>query len=283
MATDSQNGVSRVDHHPDYYLPDGTITFIVENTFFCVHRSFFERESQFFIQEFANAPQGGISDDSAFRLEEVTSADFAKLLWVWYSPKYRLDNKRPDHWLVILDLSTRWQFLEMRELAIEQLQNLEIDPVEKIAIFNKYEIDKSLLLPEYMHLCTREGQMSIEEGEKVGLLTVLGIHQARERAMKSARPREGHSLTPADASDEDLEQILKDIFNLDANATAGSRRGAYNQVPSGGTSGQSAQSQGQSNSLTIINTPPDASRTGRLSGPGSVSRNFYQRACHLAN
>jgi hypothetical protein len=104
MANGSQNGVSRVLHHPEYYLKDGNITFLVrhnslcvspaltttyeqvENTLFRVHRHFFERESQFFVEEFTKAPQEGTSDTSAFRLDKITSADFAKLLWVWYSP-----------------------------------------------------------------------------------------------------------------------------------------------------------------------------------------------------
>ncbi|KAG2138414.1 uncharacterized protein EDB93DRAFT_723008 [Suillus bovinus] len=284
METDSQHGVSHVQHHPEFYLPDGNITFLVENTFFRVHRSFFERESQVFVQELAQVPQDGISDDSAFRVEDVTSDHFATLLWVWYSPKYRLDRKSSDNWLVILELSTRWQFPEMKKLAIDQLQNLKMDPVEKIAIYNKYEIDRSLLLPEYKHLCTREGQMSIEEGEKVGLLTVLAIHQARERAMQSATANECRSPTPADVNDEELEQILRNIFNLNPDSTTRSRRGADIQALSGDTNFQGAQAQGQSNAPPIIGTPrPDASRTTNgTSGLGSVSQVFHHKMCYLA-
>ncbi|KAG2363216.1 hypothetical protein BDR07DRAFT_1375941 [Suillus spraguei] len=277
METDSQNGVSRVQHHPEFYLPDGNITFLVENTFFCVHRTFFERESQFFIRELAQAPQDGISDESAFRVEDVTSEDFATLLWVWYSPKYRLDRNSSDDWVVILELSTRWQFLEMKKLAIEQLQHLEMDPVEKIAIYNKYEIDRSLLLSEYKHLCTREGQMSIEEGEKVGILTVLAIHQARERAMKSAVEKGRGNMTPADVDDEELEQILKDVFNLNQDSTTGSRHGADVQMSSGNTDRRDdAQAQGQSNAPPIIDAYIDET-TNSSSEPGLVSRVFRQK------
>ncbi|KAG2096702.1 uncharacterized protein F5147DRAFT_716086 [Suillus discolor] len=262
QTADSQNGVSHVQRHSEFYFADGNITFLVENTFFRVHRSFFERESEVFIRELAQVPQDGISDDSAFQVEDVTSDDFATFLWVWYSPKYRLDRKSSDNWLVILELSTRWQFLEMRELAIDQLQNLKIDPVEKIAIYNKYEIDRSLLLPEYKHLCTRQGQMSIEEGEKVGLFTVLAIHQARERAMNSAVAKECRSPTLADVDDEKLEEILKDIFNLNQNSTTASRRGADIHAPSGDTDSQGVQAQGQSNAPPIIGTPQsNANRT----------------------
>jgi hypothetical protein len=104
MANGSQNGVSRVNHHSEYYLKDGNVTFLVrhhslrvllvltttceqvENTLFRVHRHFFERESQFFIEEFTKTPQEVTSGTSAYRLDNISSADFAKLLWVWYSP-----------------------------------------------------------------------------------------------------------------------------------------------------------------------------------------------------
>lgn len=284
METDPYNGVSRVPHHPEFYLRDGNITFIVENTLFCVHRFFFERESQVFMREFAQAPQDGISDDNAFRVEDVTSVDFATLLWVWYSPKYRLDRTSLDNWLVVLELSTRWQFLEMKKLAVERLQSLEIDPIDKIVIYNKYEIDRSLLLPEYKHLCTREGQMSIEEGEKVGLLTVLAIHQARERAFRSAAANRRQSITSADADvgidEEELEQILRDVFNLNRDSATGSRR-AGARAPLGDTDRQGAQTQGRSNAPPIVDTSrPDASRTTNRfesSRPGSSSQNANRR------
>jgi len=57
----------------------------VENTLFRVHRFFFERESEDFIKNFANL-QDGMSDEGPFRLEGITSTDFAMFLWVWYSP-----------------------------------------------------------------------------------------------------------------------------------------------------------------------------------------------------
>ena len=105
MASGSQNGVSRVNTHPEYHLRDGNVAFLVrrhsfysvllilttaydqvENTLFRVHRHFFERESPFFVEQFTRGPQERISDTTAFRLDTVTSDDFAKLLWVWYSP-----------------------------------------------------------------------------------------------------------------------------------------------------------------------------------------------------
>lgn len=241
MANGSQNGVSRVLHHSEYYLKDGNITFLVENTLFRVHRHFFERESQFFIEEFTKAPQEGTSDTSAFRLDKITSADFAKLLWVWYSPMYRRFGKPKDHWLVILELSTRWLFPEMKQLAIDELQNLEMDPVEKIVTYDKYQVDKSLLVPAYKLLCKRTNRMSNEEGEQLKMPTVLGLQEVRERAIRSAAESGCTSPTSADAEDGVLEKILNEVFNLNT------------------TNRQAAKSQGQPIIVPIINTPkPDA-------------------------
>lgn len=218
MPNPSHNGISPVHHHPEYYLKDGNITFLVEDTLFRVHRHFFECESQFFVKEFAKAPLEGTSDSSAFRLDKVTTADFAKFLWIWYSPSYRRESKPKDYWLVILDLSTTWQFPEMKKLAVDQLQSLDMEPVEKITTYDKYQIDKSLLLPAYKLLCKRAGRMSIEEGEQLKLHTVLGIQEARERAIRSAAEGGCRSPTSADAADEELDRILMDVFSLKGHA-----------------------------------------------------------------
>ncbi|KAG1880133.1 hypothetical protein F4604DRAFT_519943 [Suillus subluteus] len=228
MAHGSQNGISPMHHHPEYYLKDGDITFHVQGTLFCVHRHFFERESQFFANEFAKTPKEGTSDSTAFRLDQVSAADFAKFLWVWYSRSYRLKSKPKEHWLTILDLSTTWQFPEMKQLAIDELQKLEIEPIEKITMYDKYNIDKSLLLPSYKLLCKRASRMSAEEGERLNMPTILGIHEAREHAIRSAAESGCRSPTSADAGDEELDKILIDIFNLKSHAT--NRQGAQSQV-----------------------------------------------------
>ncbi|KAG2755140.1 hypothetical protein P692DRAFT_20845095 [Suillus brevipes Sb2] len=227
-AKDSHNGVSLVHHHPDYYLKDGNITFLVQDTLFRVHRHFFETESQFFVKEFAKAPQEGSSDSSAFRLDKVSIADFAKFLWVWYSPSYRRESKPKDHWLSILELSTIWEFPEMKKLAVDELQKLDIEPIEKITTYDRYSIDKSLLLPAYKLLCKRAGRMSIEEGEQLKLHTVLGIQEARERAIRSAAEGGCRSPTSADADDEELEKILIDVFSLKGRTVAGKTRPSAN-------------------------------------------------------
>jgi len=165
----------------------------------------------------------------------------------------------------------------MRKLAIEQLQNFEIDPVEKIAIYDKYKIDGSLLLREYKRLCMRKGQMSTEEGEIVKLPTVLGIYQARERAIRSAAEKGRRNPTPADANEEELEQILIEIFNLNICSSAGLLHGANNQGSSGDTNRQN---------IVSINDSTQQNARGITNGShwqtGSVSQGLLPES-HFAN
>ncbi|KAG2098756.1 uncharacterized protein F5147DRAFT_582973 [Suillus discolor] len=257
MARGSQNGVPRMNCHPQYYLKDGNITFHVEGTLFRVHRHFFERESQFFLQEFAKAPQGGTTDTNALRLDEVTAADFTKFLWVWYSPRGSLSEPK-EHWLTILELSTRWQFLDMQKLAIDELEKLDIEPIEKITTYDKHKIDKLLLLPAYKLLCKRTSRITYEEGEQLKIPTLLRIFEARERARSAAEGRRA-GLTSADADDE-LERILIEVFELNSHAT--NQQGAQSQTKSDPTSKPNVNG---------------AANGHRPSGSGSVSEKICSR------
>jgi hypothetical protein len=161
----------------------------------------------------------------------------------------------------------------MKQLAVDELQKLDIEPIEKITTYDKYRIDKLLLLPAYKLLCKRAGRMSIEEGEQLKLHTVLGIQEARERAIRSAA--EGGCLSPtsADADDEELEKILIDVFSLKGRVS--------NQQ---GT----PQSQVKPGPVPIIKTPkPEANGTANGNKPpttGSVSKILrLGRVCCVAD
>jgi hypothetical protein len=143
---------------------------------------------------------------------------------------YRRDAKPKDHWLVILELSTKWKFPDMKKLAVDELQKLEIDPVEKIVTYDKYGIDRSLLLPAFKLLCKRTNRMSNEECEQLKMPTVLGLYEVRERAIRSAAESAAESgrrnPTPADAEDGVLEQLLNEVFSLNGHTR---RRGKVNR------------------------------------------------------
>jgi hypothetical protein len=154
----------------------------------------------------------------------------------------------------------------MKKLAVDELQKLDIEPVEKIVTYDRYNIDRSLLLPAFKLLCKRASRMSAEEGEQLKMPIVLGIHEARERAIRSAAESGCLSPTSADADDEELERILNDVFTLNSHAT--NRQGVQSQVTP--------------DPVPIIKTPkPNLNGTTNGNGssaPGSVSRSFLFEA-----
>ncbi|KAG2139233.1 hypothetical protein DEU56DRAFT_735645 [Suillus clintonianus] len=220
--------ISRIKHHPQYYLRDGSVSFharlpflVVAGTLFRVHKYFFERESEYFREGFEEAgPQeDGHSDQAAFRLDDVKISEFERLLWVFYNPQYMYDEQPKDHWTTILDLATRWRFPSVVDLAVRQLQKLDMKPVERIVTYDKYNLDKSLLLPAYILLC-KQSSRSVEDGEQLGMPTVLRINEAREYAQRFAAEQGCSSPTSADAEDEELVEILRGVFGLSSDSQA---------------------------------------------------------------
>lgn len=125
------------------------------------------------------------------------------------------DEQHKGHWITILELATRWKFPNVRDLAVRQLQKLDMKPVERIITYDKYNLDKSLLLPAYTLLC-KQPSRSVEDGKQLGMPTVLKISEARECAQKIAAERGCHSPTSADADDEELAEILRSVFGMNS-------------------------------------------------------------------
>jgi len=217
--SESYLGLQRFD---DYYLLGGDLYCIAENKLFRVHRYFFERESTFFKAELAlpatpGAPRIGTSDDSAILLHDVRSADFAKLLWVFYNPKYSLYDTTVEDWTTILDLAHRWGFVEVKNLAVRELEKLVLPDVDRIVLYHKYSVDEKILIPRYMTLCMRPELLTVEEGLKLGMGTVIALTRTRECTRNQTTNGSGdgwRSPSPASLSEKELTDIIKDHFNI---------------------------------------------------------------------
>ncbi|KAH7883267.1 hypothetical protein F5I97DRAFT_1903722 [Phlebopus sp. FC_14] len=259
------NGVSQVSRHPEFYIRDGNVAFLAEKILFRVHRFFFERESEFFQTRFleseANdaAPRDDI-DNHPYILDDVKSDDFAKLLWVWYNPRYTYSRQPKETWLVVVQLANRWGFGEMRNLAIRQLEKIKIEPVEKITLYRENKIDHSLLIPSYVALCQSPTLPTSAEGERLEMDTVLKIATARERAQRSAAESGCRSPTSASADVGALESIISELFELgiknddSAKTVNGSSNGA--NTIANASKGNSNRSGADAPAPTITVNPP---------------------------
>jgi len=192
---------------------------------FRVHRFFLERESAYFRlrlgpSKIAGQFPPGSSEDHPLVLEDATSDAFACFLWVFYNPKYSLYDATPEQWSSILDLAQKWGFKDVERLCIRELEKLCLSPVDRIHIYQRFNLDDTLLLDSYESLTTRVEPIMMEEGVKLGLRTSLQIARAREM---SRGPDTGGGLRSPSAiqlTPSDLRSLLSDIFRIQTNGAA---------------------------------------------------------------
>ncbi|KAK7012715.1 hypothetical protein R3P38DRAFT_3018777 [Favolaschia claudopus] len=185
--------------HHTFYLE--TITFKVEDCIFKVPRYQFEHSSEIFAHMFtfpsgAEVPCEGQSDENPIVLEGIRKADFEALLKVIYPmnflqiattdmPRFPWHWMTRNEWISVLKLSTQWNFLDARNLAIFHLHTDHIEPVERIMLARQYDVAPWLKIG-YTDLAQQPERMTREEAEKIGWKTAFLLSQMREMALEQA-------------------------------------------------------------------------------------------------
>ena len=90
-----------------------------------------------------------------------------------------------EEWTSILHLATRWEFDDIRALAIREIERCPLTPVEKIALSREFDISSLWSLNAYTELCERPEALTVQEALALGLQTTVRISQLRERLRKS--------------------------------------------------------------------------------------------------
>ncbi|KIY71565.1 hypothetical protein CYLTODRAFT_345745 [Cylindrobasidium torrendii FP15055 ss-10] len=215
---DSSNDFRTLKHHDEYYLTGGDLYFLVEQYLFRVHKYFFERESLYFKQELGTpASPGetrrGSSEGNAIILKDVTHREFAKFLWVFYNPRYSIYAADWEDWTDILKLAQRWSFSEVKDLAIRELENLDMPDVERVHFYQEYAVDRRLLIARYAALTERADPLTFDEGIRLGIATSLMIARARECVRSPVQAGIRSPISPSVDADE-MNVIIKDLFNI---------------------------------------------------------------------
>lgn len=201
-----------------YFYPDGDIIIKVEDTVFRIHKHFLTRESNHFRTMFmppsipCRDPPGS-SETNPVLVPDAKSDSFADLLWVFYNPKYSIYSATVDKWIRILTLAQQWRFVEVEQLCVRELEKLTIPPVEKIQIYQDFNLDPNLLHGSYVDLTIRDEPLDLEECEQLGLSTTMNIFRAREFAR---RDPDG----PARLKESVVESAIKSVFRLPGSASA---------------------------------------------------------------
>lgn len=145
--------------------------------------------------------------------------------------KYSIYDATPQQWSMILDLAQKWGFKEVELLCVRELERMDLSPVDRIHIYQKFGLDTTLLIDSYASLTTRDEPIGLEEGLKLGLRTSLQLAQAREM---SRGPDTGGGLRSPSAVQLDgpnLHTLLSDIFGLPRIVTSGIAYGGPMTMP----------------------------------------------------
>lgn len=247
------------------YLTGGDAYFLVEEYMFCVHRIFFERESQKFRQMFEEpaAPgenPAGSSAGTAFKLEGVTANEFSKFLWIFYNPKYSLYDASVDDWHAILRLASNWGFPEVKALAVRELEGKPMSLVDRIVLYQAYNVDSEILIPLYVKLCSRDEPLNKIESQKLGVETVVLVFHARER-LRSPSHDGVKSPLPNGVNSLDVMRVVSETWQGD-DVSSGNRSSGSGADSTQQTSSQSTR-QGNRSAGSQNNKPAGTANTRR--------------------
>jgi len=159
-----------------------------EDVLFNLWQITFLRHSAWFREQLKGPEVPPCNDGYPMFLEGVKSSEFERLLWILYPQvigKYRASTA--EDWVIILDLATRWEFQDVRELAITQLDGMKFDAVDKLEVMKKYKVDSQWGYSAITELCSRTHPLTVEEGRKLGIELSINICRIRERLEKWGR------------------------------------------------------------------------------------------------
>ncbi|KAJ7188802.1 hypothetical protein C8R46DRAFT_1205928 [Mycena filopes] len=158
----------------------------VENALFKVPSWQFERNSGLSIPSVSIPPTGaeGSDESNPFILHGISRAAFQALLKVLY-PLSALPQTPTllDHeWISVLNLATLWGFIEVRELATNQLTSYanSLDCIWRILLGRQHKVSSWL---RSGYTVRRKAPITSEEAAKIGFEVVLQIFHLREAAI----------------------------------------------------------------------------------------------------
>ena len=80
----------------------------------------------------------------------------------------------------LISIASRFFFESIRDDALGALCAMRLDPVERITLARKYDID-AWLIPAYCDLCQQENFITLEDASKIGLPGTVKLAVLRER------------------------------------------------------------------------------------------------------
>lgn len=123
-------------------------------------------------------------------------------------------------WNCILELADKWDFDEVKELAVRELhKKKELSIVQRMALYEKYKVNKRHLVPLYAALCQRDYPLTLEETKILGFESTVLVNTARER-LRSKPSDEGRSPLPEGLEEADVFRTIEASMGIEEGTTA---------------------------------------------------------------
>ncbi|KAG8738218.1 hypothetical protein FRC12_016834 [Ceratobasidium sp. 428] len=192
--TDSTQDVppTIITRHPKFCFDNTLIAIQIETTLFNVHK-YQLMKSTTFSDMFAiadesedkNTSREGSSLDHPIVMQGVSAADFGCLMTVLYTSHFSTHQPEPEASLIIpaFRLANMWNFTELCGY-LRPLAEKVLDDVDKIVFAREFKVDE-WLAPAHVKLCLREGKITTQEAEKLGVGSLLVISRFREENPRS--------------------------------------------------------------------------------------------------
>lgn len=149
--------------------------------------------------------------------------------------KYSLYEKPVEEWKVILELADKFNFPEIKELCVRELQKkseAELPLVERIALYARYKVNPSHIVPLYAELCKRDMPLTLIEAKMLGMEATIIIANTRE-VLRAKPSDDGRSPLPEGMETGDVYRAIERGLRIKEGATEQFRKenGIMNSEP----------------------------------------------------
>ncbi|KAK7472379.1 hypothetical protein VKT23_000495 [Stygiomarasmius scandens] len=130
----------------------------------------------------------GSSDERPLALDvddDITATEFEGFLDLLYPSDIPpdLSSKTQEEWIAILKISTKWGFLQIRELAIQKLTPMNMTVFKRIELAREYSVAQ-WLRSGYFDLVKQLETLTMENVESIGYPSSIRIFRIREQMIK---------------------------------------------------------------------------------------------------
>ena len=112
-------------------------------------------------------------------------------------------------------LAVLWEFPEVKNLAVRELEKKkDIPDSKRIKLYHANNVDRNILIPYYARLCEREAHLTREEGDDIGMDTVIMVAAGRGEARAARLASGARSPTTPTVHGEELYEVIREVFKI---------------------------------------------------------------------